>query len=982
MRVGSIGCALSLALAVFVGSSQAAPPQWIWSSKQAQDGESAYFVHAFQLDGKPKAAKLIATADDHLEAFVNGKPVLQVDGWNAARAADIRSVLSDGVNLLALKGRNDSGPAAVIARVELTLANGKKLEINSDAGWKVTTKKPTDWPESAAADWKAATALGKLGAQPWGAIPFGNVKAGASFASTDPDSLIVPEGFVVDLLYSVPKSTQGSWVSMCVDGEGRLICSDQYGSLFRVKPGESHEDTEVEKLDVEIGQAQGLLWAFDSLYVIVNGRAAQGSGMYRVRDTDGDDQFDEVKLLKRLNGGGEHGPHAIRLGPDGKLYVIAGNHTQIPDGIAEDSPHRNWAEDLLLPRNPDGNGHATGRMAPAGWIARTDENGKEWELFCAGFRNPYDIAFNADGELFTYDADMEWDTGAPWYRPTRVNHCTSAAEFGWRFGTGKWPEYYIDSRGAVVDIGLGSPTGIEFGYGTKFPAKWQQALYINDWTYGKIYAVHIQPRGASYTATFETFVQGRPLPVTDVVAGADGHLYFTIGGRRTQSGLYRVRYVGEESTAPAEPKANPQAEMARKIRRGLEKYHVEQSPEAVDRVWPFLNNRDRALRYAARVALERQDVEQWRAKALAETKTAGAIEALCALCRVGEKSDQGPIVDRILSMPLERMTEEQVLDALRTLQLAFIRLGEPDEATQRKVAQRLMPLFPGQSLLMNRELCRLLVYLEADGVIEKTLTQMKSAQTQQDQMFYVFVLRNVSRGWTAEQRRTYFSWLNLAEQKYRGGNSFRRFIQQIRKDASEKLTAAEKTALQELLEQRVFDEAESLETTRQFVHNWQASDILPLLDEVERGRDFEKGQLAFKAAQCYKCHRFAGEGGATGPDLTGVGGRFKLDYLVEAIVEPSKVVSDQYANEIIVTAGGEVLSGRVVGEDDKTLKLLTDPFAREPIEVAKAEVDEREFSRLSTMPTGLANTLTKEELLDLLAFMRSGGNPDDPAFKQ
>ena len=62
-------------------------------------------------------------------------------------------------------------------------------------------------------------------------------------------------------------------------------------------------------------------------------------------------------------------------------------------------------------------------MAPGGWICRTDPDGKHWELLCAGFRNQYDIAFNPDGELFTYDADMEWDTGTPWYRPTRVNHC-------------------------------------------------------------------------------------------------------------------------------------------------------------------------------------------------------------------------------------------------------------------------------------------------------------------------------------------------------------------------------------------------------------------------------------------------------------------------------------------------------------------------------------------------------------------------------
>ena len=120
---------------------------------------------------------------------------------------------------------------------------------------------------------------------------------------------------------------------------------------------------------------------------------------------------------------------------------------------------------MLLPRLWDARGHARGKLAPGGWIARTDPEGKVWELVSNGYRNEYDIAFNKNGELFTYDADMEWDVGTPWYRPTRVNHVISGGEFGWRSGTGKWPTYYPDSLGRVVDVGPGSPTGIGFGYG-------------------------------------------------------------------------------------------------------------------------------------------------------------------------------------------------------------------------------------------------------------------------------------------------------------------------------------------------------------------------------------------------------------------------------------------------------------------------------------------------------------------------------------
>ncbi len=74
-----------------------------------------------------------------------------------------------------------------------------------------------------------------------------------------------------------------------------------------------------------------MLWAFDSLYVVVNTGGKFASGLYRVRDTNGDDVLDKVEQLRKLEGNGEHGPHAVVLAPDGKsLYVVAGNGTKVP----------------------------------------------------------------------------------------------------------------------------------------------------------------------------------------------------------------------------------------------------------------------------------------------------------------------------------------------------------------------------------------------------------------------------------------------------------------------------------------------------------------------------------------------------------------------------------------------------------------------------------------------------------------------------
>lgn len=125
--------------------------------------------------------------------------------------------------------------------------------------------------------------------------------------------------------------------------------------------------------------------------------------------------------------------------------------------------------------------------------------------------------------MFTYDADMEWDINTPWYRPTRINHVISGAEFGWRNGSAKWPEYYSDSFGAVVNVGPGSPTGVTFGTGAKFPTKYQKAFFACDWSFGTLYAIHLTPNGSSYTGEVEEFIGGQPFPLTDIcISKKDG----------------------------------------------------------------------------------------------------------------------------------------------------------------------------------------------------------------------------------------------------------------------------------------------------------------------------------------------------------------------------------------------------------------------------------------------------------------------------
>lgn len=960
-------------------------PEWVWLEGAA--GDATILVRkTFELTEEVKSARVEGTADNALVAYINGKKTISTNDWNGTAAQDVAKQLVVGKNVIALKVTNEGGPGGGIAQLKIKLASGKDLVINTDASWKASAAIDGDaWSKADFDDsaWKTVKVVGKLGATPWGNVGFGLKPAGtpnANYATTE-ENITTVAGFKTELLYSVPKEEQGSWVSLTSDDKNRLLACDQYGALYRITPGANLESTKVEKLDVAIGAAHGLLWLNKGLYVVVNGSAAKGDGLYRVTASKGDDHLDTVVLLKKFEGSGEHGPHAVKLGPDGRLYVIAGNFTKPPAEYDPASPARNWAEDLLLPRNPDGGGHDPHIMAPGGWVASCDLEGKNWRLIATGLRNSYDIDFNTDGELFTYDSDMEWDTGTPWYRPTRVNHLVSAGEFGWRNGTGKWPEYSPDSLGAVVNIGLGSPTGVVFGTGAKFPEKYQKAFFINDWTYGKIYAVHMNPLGATYTGTFETFVSGKPLPVTDLCVHTDGHLYFAIGGRRTQSGLYRVRYVGSEPTSSATKAGDEKASAARKLRQSLEAFHGKKDPAAIAAAWPHLNSHDRSIRFAARVAVEHQDSNLWAEKAMADSRSTATIQLMIALARGDRKDLQSKILSRLNALPYPNLTEEQITSALRAYSLAFIRLGEPSKADRDAVVAALAPLYPSQSELVNRELSQVLAYLQDESMVAKSMDLLSKAPSQEDQLFYVLVLRNLKGGFTLDQRKAYFSWMNVAEQTGRGGHSFKKFVQRIREDALKNVLDGDKAALKEILEGSQKVQAVSIETTRQFVHNWQMDDVLPLIAEVEKGRSFEGGKKAYAAGQCAKCHRFAGQGGDTGPDITTVGNKFAPAYIMESLIHPSKTISDQYVNQVIALNSGEVITGRVLEDTGDKIKVRTDPFALKIKEIAKSEIEERTNSKVSEMPEGLINTLTREELLDLVAYLRSAGNAEDKAFK-
>lgn len=813
-------------------------------------------------------------------------------------------------------------------------------------------------------------------------------------------------GFKAELLYEVPRKSQGTWVTLAIDDEGNMVACDEYQQgMYRIsvqKSDEGKTNVQVSKMVLPATGAQGLTWLKKSLYANVN-----GSGLFRMSASKKDGMLDEMKFLGGPQNPGDHGNHALVPMPDGRgLYVVNGNHTPLPEKYT--SRVLNWEEDILLTRQWDARGHALGVMAPGGYVARTDPDARNWDILSVGYRNTYDMAVHPNGELFTFDSDMEWDMGMPWYRPTRILHVVSGSDYGWRSGSGKWKDFYEDSHPPVLDVGPASPTGVLFGTGARFPEKYQKALFALDWTYGTIYAFHLKPKGASYTATAEEFLSGHPLAVADAVIGKDGAMYFITGGWSNDTKLYRVTYTGDASTAPAQYREEPEGLAARNIRHRLEAFHGHRSAGAVAAAWPYLADEDRFIRNAARVAIEFQPVPGWIARAKAETRPQAVIAATVALARAGDSTHLDDALALLEKLDFTSLDDLKKLGYLRALALNFMRLGKPDQATGRKIADRLMTFLPDEDERVNVELVRLLIYFKESRVIAKALDLVRSSKTPPppdwgttvkrnnsyggtiqhmldnpppvNRLEYLFMLRDLKAGWTTDQRKTYFSMINDAADAM-GGESYWGFLERMRNEALVGVPEEDRIALGSIISKPIAKAPPfEIKPVKGPGKNWTVDDALQAVNKSSGTKNFEQGRNAFFAIGCASCHRFDGMGGNIGPDLGSVGNRFSVQKILEDIIDPSQTISDLYGSSRVTLSSGRTLEGLVV-KDEAFIKVYSREPDRAPDIISASEVTSLEPAPVSQMPPGLINALNADELRSLIAYLRSGGDPEHEAFR-
>ena len=959
-------------------------PHWIWPTTDRSISRRASLQTSFAVPSACSSAKLRLAAEfTRCRVLINGRAVVDLDEYGPRLELDLTDGIVLGSNSLRVDCRTIAGPAAVAISLSLSGNDGRRQVIASNDRWQASIDDTA--PDAS----NRAVSFGEVAREFWDDARTARVtafddyeqwrQASGAVQGTDPATFATLPGYEVSLVRSAHKD-EGSWVSIAFDPEGRLtVAREDRGLLRMTLSSDGKAVRQVETIDDALLEVRGLLYAYGALYANAN----NSKGMYRLVDSNNDGRFDEKTLLREFPGSVGHGRNDLALGPDGRIYSIHGDAVEYP---------RSNVVDHTSPFAADRSPGTT--LLPQGYLIRTDRNGERWELIARGLRNPFGIDFNEDGEVFTYDADNEYDMGAPWYRPTRINQLVSGGDFGWRrVPSGSWPPYFPDRPEhalPVVDVGKGSPTAVKSGRRSAFPQPYRKALFVLDWAYGRILACHLSPRGAGYSCRVEQFLKGRPLNVTDLDFANDGSMFLVTGGRKTQSALYRVRYVGE---APSllEPTPQQQARerfsaQTRRLYRQLAALHVGQHSNAIEIAWPHLGHPDPVIRQTAMVAIEHQPVERWKPLALNESDPEVAPAALASLARSGRREVFGAILRRLGTLETSVMSAHAALLTIRAYRLCLTHSEGLDPEVVADSQAHLLDWFDaavnheyltkpplGSGDGIRRELARLVADLQVSGAIAPLMKMLAVSETQRQRMLALLLLCSQREGWSIRQRGAFFEALRELELTAFSGAGMPGRLQQIRDRATAGLSEAERMVLGDQLKPAQVNSGAPLNVDRPLVRRWKLEELVTRLSVTSQAGDVRRGERLFREVQCIACHRVNGSGGVMGPDLSSVASRFSRRDLLASMVEPSQVVAEKYRATRVLTSDGNVIQGRVVSGGDyrsSVLRLVEDPLRPGEItQIPKSEIEQHQPSQISPMPAGLLDTLQLDEVRDLLAFL-------------
>jgi putative heme-binding domain-containing protein len=360
------------------------------------------------------------------------------------------------------------------------------------------------------------------------------IASAASLARADLP-LKVPTGFVVTEVCG-PELANDIY-GIQIDAKGRLVA---YGRGYVRQILDAKRS--VELVAGMTGGPMGLLWEDETLWVVVDG------GLKKYTNVTGHWPAKNPQTVLKIKTGGEHDAHAVRRGPDGKLYLLCGNNAGVN------------AKLITSPNSPI-------KDPVAGALLRLDDDGGNVEVLSHGFRNAYDFDFNLDGMPYTFDSDNERCVGLPWYEHTRFYQCLPGSHAGWlnpqHAQTWRLPSYYADVNRPVATVGRGSPTGCICYRHTGFPEKYRDGFFLADWTFGKIWFVAQPARSAELF--LEPTGESGFAPTGLAVHPETGDLYVSIGGRGTRGGIYRISPMERNPNAKPIPMTMKPAKAAPKL---------------------------------------------------------------------------------------------------------------------------------------------------------------------------------------------------------------------------------------------------------------------------------------------------------------------------------------------------------------------------------------------------------------------------------
>jgi putative membrane-bound dehydrogenase-like protein len=585
----------------------------------------------------------------------------------------------------------------------------------------------------------------------------------ADAPSTVQLGLRVPAGFEVTEF--ADSRLANDIFSITVDPRGRLVVSGPgYIRILVDDDGDGKADRAIEFAAGPKDGAQGLLWEGSYLYFTGDG------GLRRYRDQDADGHADgPSELIRAMHTGEEHNAHAVLRGPDGWLYVLCGNSTGINSSYAQ------------LPTSPIKN-------PVAGCVMRFSPDLRVSEIVADGFRNPYRMDFNADGELLTFDSDNERCVSLPWYEGTRFYHVVPGGHYGWeapqRAATWRMPPYFCDVVAPLADLGRGSPTGVVCYRHTQFPHAYRGGMFLFDWTFGKVYFVALQRAGASYVAHKQLFLESVGdngfAPTDAVVHPRTGDLFISVGGRGSRGAVYRIRYNGrpkrievKESTTMPIPRRSldwstdlekslleqvigPDALVRRRalddLRRHRDHFTGVQLCEVIRANW---GHSDRQVRKATAALIACLEPGQQRALG---TRQMTALEQ-ATYCLGMYFADPSEVAARASALVADRgICQETRLDAIRLLQLALgdlmsrrakgtvwegytARQLKPQPELNTTTLRALRGAFPSGKPDLDRELSRTLAMLEDDdrGTLAKVSAKIEASSDPVSDIHYLIV---------------------------------------------------------------------------------------------------------------------------------------------------------------------------------------------------------------------------------------------------